>query len=302
MRLSRTTPVLLLAVASGASLVAMSERPGTVEDVISPAALERARAALPAADSGNFRIVTYNVAGLPDFLSGSRPSANIPRMGPLLSGYDIVLAQEDFSYTEELRAGIRLPFQFEPTRTGGLLGIGDGLNRFSRLPFATVRRERWWDCHGHFANRSDCLAAKGFSVATHYIGREAVLDVYNVHMDAGKSPADQRARIAQVWQLLTALREYSAGRAVIIAGDTNLQPVDEAAVMHLMHAGGLRDACEVSGGTTAHGGVDKVLYRSSADLELIPVDWRTDRRFVDGTGKPLSDHQPVAVEFRWEST
>lgn len=301
MRFDRSKIFILLGVAGAASLLAMPDSPGLVENAISPAALERARSALPAGNAGSFSVVTYNVAGLPDFLSRSHPSANVPRMGPLLSRYDLALVQEDFVYSGELRAGISLPFQSEPMRARGLLGVGDGLSRFSRFPFAAPRREPWNTCHGYFINRSDCLASKGFSATTHYVGRDAELDVYNLHMEAGRSPGDRRTRLAQVRQLLAALQEKSAGRAVIVAGDTNLKDRDKTALQHLLQAGGLRDACEVSDCPDVHEGIDKVLYRSSPSLELVPADWRVDDRFSDDRGNPLSDHPPIAVEFRWRS-
>jgi hypothetical protein len=34
---------------------------------------------------------------------------------------------------------------------------------------------------------------------------------------------------------------------------------------------------------------------------LTPVSWKTDARFVDDQGNPLSDHLAVAVEFTWRA-
>ena len=48
--------------------------------------------------SGEFTTLTYNVAGLPQEISKVRPRENIPRISPLLAGYDIVLTQEDFDW------------------------------------------------------------------------------------------------------------------------------------------------------------------------------------------------------------
>lgn len=46
--------------------------------------------------SGTFTTLTYNVAGLPEGLSGSNPSVNTPLISPLLNAYDLVLVQEDW--------------------------------------------------------------------------------------------------------------------------------------------------------------------------------------------------------------
>src|SRR5690606_11526523 len=54
------------------------------------------------ARAGEFELLTYNVAGLPDLLSSSNPAVNTSRVSPLLNRYDVVLAQEDFVYHADL--------------------------------------------------------------------------------------------------------------------------------------------------------------------------------------------------------
>jgi hypothetical protein len=46
--------------------------------------------------SGDFLALTYNVAGLPEGISGSHPETNTPLIGPLLNAYDLVLMQESW--------------------------------------------------------------------------------------------------------------------------------------------------------------------------------------------------------------
>src|SRR5690606_18150560 len=104
--------------------------------------------------TGQFRALTYNVAGLPEPLSGSEPSINTPEISPLLNGYDLVLVQEDWAipdpppgppfdqfelYHDLLVADVTHPYLSEPepiplgtdaNRPTALLS--DGLNRMSR--------------------------------------------------------------------------------------------------------------------------------------------------------------------------
>src|SRR3954464_1761273 len=58
------------------------------------------------AHGGQFRLLTYNVAGLPQVVSPSTPRQNIPLVSPLLNAYDVVLVQEDFSYHELLLVAV----------------------------------------------------------------------------------------------------------------------------------------------------------------------------------------------------
>lgn len=297
--------VTTAAVIGGALLLA-PWKPAIVKDTTAAdTSFAQVLSVLPNRDFGSFHLVTYNVAGLPDLISRSCPSVNLRRMGPLLSRYDLVLVQEDFAYPQQLRAGISLPFQSALSRDSRWSGIGDGLDRFSRLPFAPVYRESWHNCYGYLTDRSDCLANKGFSVASHYLGAGAVLDVYNVHMDSGRGPGNLDTRLAQVDQLLDSLARRSKGRAVIIAGDTNLRSHDvagdRAAYEHLLKSGGLRDTCEVTHCPDVRHGIDKVLYRGTPSLQLFPQQSRTDQGFVDDDGKPLSDHEPIVVDFTWRA-
>ena len=62
-----------------------------------------------------------------------------------------------------------------------------------------------------------------FSVGRHELAPGVVIDVYNLHADAGGGAGDEAARAAQFVQLAAFMSGYSAGNAVIVAGDTNLK-------------------------------------------------------------------------------
>jgi hypothetical protein len=134
----------------------------------------------PAARTGTFRALTYNVAGLPEPLSGSEPATNSPLISPLLNGYDLVLLQEDWvdvlaqhgarpagaeavprtGYHDLVVADARHPYQSVPMGSpppvpgtldrlpSGPTLSGDGLNHLSDLPFAGTVRVPWEHCHG----------------------------------------------------------------------------------------------------------------------------------------------------------
>lgn len=246
-------------------------------------------------EDGTMRVLSYNVAGLPDLISGSDPLVNTPLMSPLLNDFDLVLAQEDFSYHAELSADAEHPHQSTP---GGGGTLGDGLNRFSETAFEDFERAGWTECNGLFDSGSDCLTEKGFSVGLHQLGPGAQVDVYNLHMDAGGSQGDIEARQAQIQQILGTIAMRSADRAVIVAGDTNMDEEDEADFVTLLEGAGLTDACrELTCGEEFR--IDRIMFRSSDTVELTPTSWIVDLSFVDGDGDDLSDHEAVVVEFDW---
>ena len=255
---------------------------------------------------GSFSLLSYNVAGLPQGLSASDPLRTMPLISPLLNEHDLVLVQEDFSYHDLLRGAVRHPHRSPPMRPPSVLSgrlVNDGLNRFSTFPYEAFARAAWAVCHGTLSYKNDCLAVKGFSVAETFVAPGVSLDVYNLHMDAGPHRSDHEARRQQIEQLIQTVNDRSGDRAVIVAGDTNLDlsaGVGDAQLLErLSREAGLRDACRsVNCGDEQ---LDRVLFRESAQLALNVTDWALDSRFVDPAGRDLSDHPAVATRFDWRT-
>jgi hypothetical protein len=270
--------------------------------------------------TGGFLALSYNVAGLPEGLSGSQPATFMPLIGPLLNDYDLVLVQESWLtpdpnpfaplrvYHEILMAASEQPFQSvpavnplnnDPNRPEATLG--DGLNRFSRFPFEPVTRIAWDGCDNTSA---DCLAFKGFSFARTTLADGVSVDVYNLHMEAGGSANDDALRAAGVEQMLAQLNGVSAGRAVIIGGDFNLhtdEEPDATTYEHLLEAAGLVDVCAALG-CPETGRIDKFAFRSGGGVTIEPTSWHFETDvFVTTTGEPLSDHDALAVRFDWSA-
>lgn len=251
------------------------------------------------ASSGRFSLLTYNVAGLPQLVSGSDPEINVALISPLLNHYDVAMVQEDFSYHTRLSARALHAYRSEPMRHSLAL-MPDGLNWFSRFAFGWVHRVRWAQCNGYLGAASDCLADKGFAFTELTLDSGITIDVYNLHAEAGGAPADIEVRRANFDQLTEYISARSSDRALIVAGDTNLRmslASDVETLERFLAAAGLRDACRRFG--CGEERLDRVFFRSSPQLELDVLGWWTDRRFVDVDGAPLSDHPAIGVEISW---
>lgn len=274
-------------------------------------------AAAPAR-AGSFTALTYNVAGLPAAFGGEGEINNV-FVSPLLNGYDLVVVQEDFFFHADLTHAIDYPHVSEKD-TSGAAGSGDGLLRMSQHPFSDFQRVTWVACFGFLTNDSDCLTPKGFSAARHELEPGVFLDVYNLHAEAGGDEGDLEARRAGLRQLVDFAEVYSAGNAVLILGDWNSRYTRAGDILPEVIAdlalgdvwvelarGGvfpavgpaLQDCADPAGGGCER--VDKVLYRSSAALALMPLLYEVPHdEFLDAAGLPLSDHEPVRVGFAYE--
>jgi endonuclease/exonuclease/phosphatase family metal-dependent hydrolase len=267
---------------------------------------------------GEVLALSYNVAGLPQGISGSDPEINMPLIAPLLNGYDVVVLQETWKtpdpnpfaptrvYHEILEAGSLHPFKTlsatqplgnDPFRPSAILA--DGLNTFSRSPFGDVIRVPWATC---WESAADCLAIKGFSVVRMTLAPGATVDVYDLHMEAGSDPEDDVARDQGITQLSDFIQAHSAGRPVIVGGDfnlhTNSEP-DSTQFQRLLSETGLQDVCAALS-CPEPGRIDKWLFRSGAAVTITPLSWRFETDvFVRDGDVPLSDHEALAVRFAW---
>ncbi len=245
-------------------------------------------------------LLTYNVAGLPQGLNDDQfPEQNIPQISPLLNAWDLVLVQEDFAYTDLLRAELSYPFQSWEQELKERF-VNDGLNTFSTFPFdEELERVRWVECFGGTDNGSDCLANKGFAVSAHELCDDGTtLSVINLHADAGGAPEDVAARVAGIEQLIAFIADRFPDGALVVAGDTNLHgndPDDEPLIERLLSGAGLTDACRSL--DCGDERIDRVFFRSGNDLDIAADSWRTADEFVDADGNDLSDHKAVEVKL-----
>jgi hypothetical protein len=289
-------------------------------------------------NGGSFRLLTYNVAGLPVEISKGRPDVNLPVISPLLNAYDLVLTQEDYdwwkpdglastvdfvNYHGRLRASATHEYQ-SPQHPGpkavGIdladrpdMELGDGLGILSNLDVEGDERVPWTGCFGGFnqddGGKADCLAMKGFQVTELTLPNDAVVHVYNLNAESGTNPKDQQLQAADFEQLAEHIRTHAKGDAVIVAGHTNLfldgteaassDGEDGRIWKAFLDDAGLTDAC--AAGSCDDGSLlDRVVYRSGRGVELEATSHvlRTDR-FVDVDGEDLSDSPPLEVGFSW---
>ncbi len=277
---------------------------------------------------GSFSLLSYNVAGLPEGISKSSPEANAPIISKLLGGYDVVITQEDFGfYTEALRADAPQENVSTPHPGPQVLNpigrdsaiTGDGLNVMSnfRMVSPELVRVPWANCG---ADAADCLALKGFAKATLELesepdqpggagaksdasGEAIVVDIYTLHLEAGGD--DDVLRAEDLNLLASYLKTHTSGRPVIIGGDWNLhtdEEPDATQYSEFLAETGLRDVCSTVECVDDVDVIDKVAYRSSEKITLAPTAHTFERdRFVDPDGEPLSDHDPLRVDFDWET-
>ncbi|KAJ4385837.1 hypothetical protein N0V85_008060 [Neurospora sp. IMI 360204] len=298
----------------------------TTTTLLAQGALTAAAAA--AATSGDFTILTMNVAGLPEILNpngvpgGKEASAKTIGSKFAQYGYDVIHVQEDFNYHAALYSTDTHPHR---TPTSGGVPFGSGLNTLSTLPWlsGSFQRQKW--DQSSCASEFDCLTPKGFTFmrVALFDADNVYVDFYNMHTDAGTEPADLEARNDNLRQVREWIEEKSKGNAVLVFGDTNSRysRAGDTGVRSLLasenskgvglsdiwielHRNGVvpnnagvcrnpaeNETCEI---------VDKVLYRSSPLLILTPTALEyAGPKFLADDGSVLSDHNPVLVNLTW---
>lgn len=328
----RKPPVVVAAVVSAALMLvgcssgksAVDAGPGSA-----PAATTGETYAAPYLRGGEFSLLTYNVAGLPQEISRYHPAVNIPLISPLLDPYDVVLTQEDFDwwgklasqfdfvhYHERLRAKATQKYRSAQHPGPAAVGIdgstrqmpevGDGLGVLSKFAIDGNTRVPWTGCYGGFdaeadQGEGDCLAMKGFMLTKLTVTDGVVIDLYNVSFETGETQADQRLREQDLDELAAYVAAHSKGKAVILGGDFAMSMTgdNQDNWNEFLKATGLTDSCAAINCDDADR-IDRVAYRSGAGINLEAVRQTVHAdEFVDANGEPLSYHDPLEVRFRW---
>lgn len=267
--------------------------------------------------NGELRVLTYNIAGLPQRIS----SASTPRrtsialIGKYLNSYDIVNLQEDFNYNASLYGTSTHRYK---TLHKGRVPFGDGLSTLSRFPIVEYRRIPWTSCSG-----SDCLTPKGFSYSQIQLSKKVTIDVYNLHANAHDTVRSAQARRKNLDQLAQYIYDHSAERPLLVMGDFNahyahgldnlfdfLKKTDLKDVwVRLMNGESFplldpdfvaKDMLILTNKTES---LDKIMFRNSTHFKFEPTFYDIDSTvFKDDSRLPLSDHLAVAVNLKWEWT
>ncbi|TVY60763.1 Sphingomyelinase [Lachnellula suecica] len=271
-----------------------------------------------AATSGDFNILSFNVAGLPAILNDNAvpgdKATNAGIIGDLFTEYvyDVINVQEDFAFHAYIYATDDHPYR---TATSGTAAIGSGLNTISNFDWIDFTRVKWDDCSD--ASGADCLTPKGFTFMRVIVSEGVCVDFYNVHADAGIEDADEIARASNLQQLADYIDTWSIGNSVIVFGDTNsryTRPLDKITVFQTQNSltdafvelerGGVNPTvetiCDNPSLINTCETVDKVLYRGSKQLTLTGTHFSYESsKFLQSDGSILSDHNPISVNFTW---
>ncbi|KAK8086824.1 endonuclease/exonuclease/phosphatase [Apiospora phragmitis] len=280
------------------------------------------------AASGDFNVLTMNVAGLPEILQGNDvpgdKTVNSNTMGSKFSeyNYDMIHVQEDFNYHAAIYETDSHPYR---TATSGGVPFGSGLNSLSTKYFFNYNRVKWNVCSN--ASGNDCLTPKGFTFRqrlTNFllpvrvkVDEGIYVDFYNLHADAGTEPDDLTARAANLKQVADYIDVHSVGNAVLVFGDTNSRYSRTADAIRVFRTqNGLTDTwvelirggveptaeslCDNPSTTNYCETVDKILYRSGATVDLQATYWNYESsKFLQPDGNILTDHNPITANFTY---
>lgn len=258
----------------------------------------------------HFSVTSYNIKNLPSVrifpavkLFPKRRK-NLLKMIPKLCHLDILLLQEDFWYRTP--NALRTCFNYQDAARKSAQQnmmptisiwtflnqlrkeqLNDGLSEYSRYPILKSTRIQWNNCMGNIRFANDCFAQKGFHFSRVLVNDE-MIDIYNLHSDAGYDWKSTKTRSMQFKQLELFVKRYSPYQKLVIAGDFNTT-YDDKTLVALKESLGLMDSCEKT--ACAGDNIDKILYRSFG--HFIPMEYET---LQDLQG--LSDHDAIRVKFR----
>ena len=252
-------------------------------------------------------------------------------------GYDFIGCSEDFNYNGSLMESLKAEYSCGSIRktlsvgglSGGLPFDTDGLNLLWKNSKISATNESWTRWTSTTSTDGNQYVKKGYRHYDVLIDGSALIDVFILHMDAGDA---SDSRHAQWEQLAGAINSADATRPKLIIGDTNSRWTREEIAAHFMNRlnanlaasdvwvekcrnnvypttamGDLTDQSDPSNFSN-YEIVDKIIYINPTapnTLQLVPQSFKIENDYTydyvdhDGNTKPLGDHRPVVVEFKW---
>jgi endonuclease/exonuclease/phosphatase family metal-dependent hydrolase len=262
----------------------------------------------------NFRMLTYNIKGLPPIASGGWKNDRFPVIAQRLADRladgtapDVVVLQEVF--TNEAKAVVQLsgyPYSAEgPTRDGADANgtfqkiFGGGIFILSRYPIIESGQVNFndkdcatWDCH---ANKGVVY------IKIRVPGIAETVTIFNTHMQSGK--AYDQVRITQMNVLAQAVNEkYKTGEILFFGGDFNSSPNQESfsVLKNILKAETAGEycanyvlTCAISKDSTVDDvfadTIDHIFFKGTEEYSVTPVTVERNFREIFGD-RPLSDH------------
>lgn len=242
---------------------------------------------------------------------------------------DIIAVQEDFNFHHDLMRFLRITYTCGKYTGGFFLEKlfssveifshfplprfkADGLNviaKDSRVKIISEEIHPWLRSYGYISHANDLVARKGYRLCEVVVDAEAVIDIYNVHMDADfyekdlcpDVQGDIKARRSQLQQVVNHIRSRQnrgIHHPVIIMGDTNccpgFGPDDDTINECLFKEGLFWEAIPFQGSTPEVRDVDRVFFLNDRQAPFYLIE---DSCWYD-TSHRYSDHKPFVVNFR----
>jgi len=259
---------------------------------------------------GTFRILSYNVHGLPPGIAKKEygnPYERLEKIGPLSKPFGIIGMQEVFdekgfnSVTAAKTHTNNVHFdELKKDRT-----VNSGLLMLTNLKVLEKKTVHYEKCYGFIDGAGDCFASKGLQFFRLELGKGLVVDVYNSHLEAGGGDKDKEARASHVEVIKKSMQAWSKGTAMLFFADLNLhefkkdRPDDAKLIQSILKTAGLKDSCEAVN-CSDKGRIDRIFFRSGGGVTLNITKWQMDPIFKDKDGKDLSDHKPIAATLEWK--
>lgn len=210
----------------------------------------------------------------------------------------------------------------------------DGLNLLWKNSKIKAENESWTEWNSMEATDGNQYVRKGYRHYDVTLGLEGgpVIDVFVLHMDAGSNEAVINSRHSQWEQLCDAVNATDPTRPKLIIGDTNSRWTREDIKAHFMnrlngslkahdvwvelYRGGVYPTTSMEDLTdqsnlnnyNRYEVVDKIIYvnpKDNSTLQLKPTKFKIEQDYTydyidhDGNTKPLGDHRPVVVTFKY---
>ena len=253
-------------------------------------------------------LLVYNTHGLPAVFARDNPRERFPKIGNLTQDFDLSLLQEDFAHHDLLLQHVKISTDIVRGATEDfpkcLVCSGSGLTLISKLEKPYWKTQIYFipfkKCSGWLNRSNDCFAQKGFQLIFLKSNDGHRFYIVNTHLDAGDEKVDREVRASQLDKIALTLEAETAGEAVFVAGDLNLDWENSADNSLLKKFVSRLNLVLVQKGGNASNDwktLDYIYYRSGTITSISNISSGEVDTWKNGT-EPLSDHPALFANFR----
>jgi len=233
-----------------------------------------------AAKIDDLKIISFNIRGF----KTNKIEKKINEIIDNIQEFDIFFFQENWGFDQLLKRKLSDYKIISKINNNKIFGSGLTIG-VRNIEIIDVEEVLFNTCNGLIFNGSDCFASKGFLFSRIRLSNKYI-DIYNTHLDAGKSERDIYIRSLQLNKLKKYILDKSSNNPLIICGDFNIDYSIEKQIIDAF----MKELELKINLTSSENKIDYIFHSEENQV------FRVFNNIYNNKLNYLSDHKPLSIK------